>query len=88
LYVALKPSLVIAADIIAYQTGLFSVTVTAFIIESYKQLRPDSGDTIVLLLAQISQQLAALSNGTPISIPSTLSSQTFRPSALQHLLSG
>ena len=69
------------ADYIAYQTGLFSATVASFIIESYKQLQPDSGNTTVLLLAQISQQLAALSNGTSISIPSTLPSQTFRPSA-------
>lgn len=61
-------------------TGLFSATVAAFIIESYKQLQPNSSDTTVLLLAQISQQLAALSNGTSISIPSTLPSQTFRPS--------
>ncbi|KAF8266282.1 hypothetical protein EI94DRAFT_217344 [Lactarius quietus] len=61
-------------------TGLFSATVAAFIIESYKQLQPNSGDTTVLLLAQISQQLAALSNGTSISIPSTLPNQTFRPS--------
>ncbi len=67
--------------IFAYQTGLFSATVAAFIIESYKQLQPNSSDTTILLLAQISQQLAALSNGTPISIPSTLPSQTFRPSA-------
>ena len=64
----------------AFQTGLFSATVAAFIIESYKQLQPDSGDTTVLLLAQISQQLAALSNGTSISIPSTLPNQSFRPS--------
>ncbi|KAI9439503.1 hypothetical protein H4582DRAFT_1797974, partial [Lactarius indigo] len=62
-------------------TGLFSATVAAFIIESYKQLQPNSSDTTVLLLAQISQQLAALSNGTFITIPSTLPSQTFRPSA-------
>ncbi|KAF8266281.1 hypothetical protein EI94DRAFT_217343 [Lactarius quietus] len=61
-------------------TGLFSATVASFIIESYQQLQPDSGDTTVLLLAQISQQLAALSNGTSISIPSTLPNQTFRPS--------
>ncbi|KAJ7162812.1 hypothetical protein C8R46DRAFT_329714, partial [Mycena filopes] len=44
--------------------GLFSASLTAFLIESYKTLVPDSGDTTVLLLAQISQQLAASSNGT------------------------
>lgn len=62
-------------------TGLFSATVAAFIIESYKQLQPDSSETMVLLLAQISQQIAALSNGTSISIPSTLPNQTFRPTS-------
>jgi len=55
--------------------------VAAFIIESYKQLQSDSNDTTVLLLAQISQQLAALSSGTPFSIPSGLPGQPFRPSA-------
>ncbi|KAF7362601.1 hypothetical protein MVEN_00608900 [Mycena venus] len=44
--------------------GLFSASLTAFLIESYKTLIPDSGDTGVLLLAQISQQLAAQANGT------------------------
>ncbi|KAI0054493.1 hypothetical protein BV25DRAFT_1816980, partial [Artomyces pyxidatus] len=51
-------------------TGLFSATVAAFIIESYKSLQPDSGDTTVLLLSQISQQLAAAANGTRLSLPS------------------
>ena len=46
------------------QSGLFSASVTAFIIESYKQLSVDSGETTVALLLQISQQLAAASNGT------------------------
>ncbi|KAI0064224.1 hypothetical protein BV25DRAFT_295778 [Artomyces pyxidatus] len=45
-------------------TGLFSATVAAFIIESYKQLSPDSGDGTVQLLIQLSNQVAALSNGT------------------------
>ncbi|KAJ7132695.1 hypothetical protein C8R46DRAFT_1140574 [Mycena filopes] len=44
--------------------GLFSASLTAFLIESYKTLVPDSGDTTMLLLAQISQQLAASSSGT------------------------
>ncbi|KAI0061274.1 hypothetical protein BV25DRAFT_1769237, partial [Artomyces pyxidatus] len=51
-------------------TGLFSATVAAFIIESYKTLQPDSGDTTVLLLTQISQQLAAAANGTRFPLPS------------------
>ncbi|KAJ6458072.1 hypothetical protein C8R47DRAFT_1227212 [Mycena vitilis] len=49
--------------------GLFSASLTAFLVESYKTLTPDSGDTAVLLLAQISQQLAASANGTTFRIP-------------------
>jgi Family of unknown function (DUF6535) len=63
------------------QTGLFSATVAAFIIESYKQLQSNSSDTTVLLLTQISQQLAALASGTQITIPSGLPGQPFRPTA-------
>ncbi|KAJ7481748.1 hypothetical protein FB451DRAFT_136526 [Mycena latifolia] len=48
--------------------GLFSAILTAFLIESYKTLTQDSGDTTVFLLAQISQQLAASANGTVSSI--------------------
>ncbi|KAJ6480511.1 hypothetical protein C8R47DRAFT_1018861, partial [Mycena vitilis] len=49
--------------------GLFSASLTAFLIESYKTLNPDSGDTTALLLAQISRQLAASANGTSFPIP-------------------
>ncbi|KAJ7278769.1 hypothetical protein C8J57DRAFT_1125556, partial [Mycena rebaudengoi] len=38
--------------------GLFSASLTAFIIESYKKLSPDTGEAAVVLLAQISDQLA------------------------------
>ncbi|KAJ7218996.1 hypothetical protein C8J57DRAFT_1149196, partial [Mycena rebaudengoi] len=38
--------------------GLFSASLTAFIIESYKKLSPDTGEVAVALLAQISDQLA------------------------------
>ncbi|KAJ7017730.1 hypothetical protein C8F04DRAFT_425397 [Mycena alexandri] len=48
--------------------GLFSASLTAFLIESYQTLIPDSGDTTVILLSQISQQLAALSNGTILNL--------------------
>ncbi|KAJ7496602.1 hypothetical protein FB451DRAFT_1018414, partial [Mycena latifolia] len=44
--------------------GLFSASLTAFIIESYKTLTPDSDDTTAALLAQISDQLAASASGT------------------------
>ncbi|TDL27690.1 hypothetical protein BD410DRAFT_680370, partial [Rickenella mellea] len=57
--------------------GLFSASVTAFIIESYKKLLPDSGDTTVALLAQISSQLAAISNGTNVN--ASYLSQSTRP---------
>ncbi|KAJ7434865.1 hypothetical protein FB451DRAFT_1310698 [Mycena latifolia] len=49
--------------------GLFSASLTAFIIESYKTLNPDSGQTTVILLAQISQQLAAAANGSVLEAP-------------------
>ena len=63
------------------QTGLFAVTVAAFIIESYKRLSSDSGVATVLLLNQISQQLSVLSNGTQDSTPSPplYSDSSFRP---------
>ncbi|KAF8208506.1 hypothetical protein K438DRAFT_1483320, partial [Mycena galopus ATCC 62051] len=49
--------------------GLFSASLTAFLIESYRTLIPDSGNASVFLLAQISQQLAASANGTLFPIP-------------------
>ncbi|KAJ7278792.1 hypothetical protein C8J57DRAFT_1027799, partial [Mycena rebaudengoi] len=52
--------------------GLFSASLTAFLIESYKTLSPDSGDTTVLLLSQISLQLAASANGSTFSVPRTV----------------
>ncbi|KAJ7271189.1 hypothetical protein C8J57DRAFT_1508143 [Mycena rebaudengoi] len=44
--------------------GLFSASLTAFLIESYKTLSPDSGDSTVQLLTQISLQLAASANSS------------------------
>ncbi|KAJ7907408.1 hypothetical protein B0H13DRAFT_1477356, partial [Mycena leptocephala] len=49
--------------------GLFSASLTAFLIESYKTLTPDSGNSTIQLLAQISQQLAAAANGSHFLIP-------------------
>ncbi|KAJ7672095.1 hypothetical protein B0H17DRAFT_1141254 [Mycena rosella] len=49
--------------------GLFSASLTAFIIESYKTLTPDSGDTTAVLLAQISNQLAASASGMAFQVP-------------------
>ncbi|KAJ7110570.1 hypothetical protein C8R44DRAFT_545288, partial [Mycena epipterygia] len=51
--------------------GLFSASLTAFLIESYKTLEPDSGDDTVFLLRQILDQLAATANGTTIRVQST-----------------
>ncbi|KAF7314550.1 hypothetical protein MKEN_00928200 [Mycena kentingensis (nom. inval.)] len=44
--------------------GLFSASLTAFIVESYRTLLPDSSDTTVQLLVHISQQLAG--NGSSL----------------------
>ncbi|KAI9438714.1 hypothetical protein H4582DRAFT_1814049, partial [Lactarius indigo] len=52
------------ANGVLVSTGLFSATVAAFIIESYKKLSPDSGNKTAFFLQQISQQLSGLSNGT------------------------
>ncbi|KAJ7617699.1 hypothetical protein DFH06DRAFT_961388, partial [Mycena polygramma] len=46
--------------------GLFSAVLTAFLIESYKTLSPDSEDRTVKLLTQISQQLASGGNQTAL----------------------
>ncbi|KAJ6628285.1 hypothetical protein B0H10DRAFT_1778403 [Mycena sp. CBHHK59/15] len=50
--------------------GLFSASLTAFIIESYKTLRPDQGETTIILLTQISRQLAAGANSSFVEFPS------------------
>ena len=67
-----------------FQAGLFSAIVTAFIIDSYKRLQPDSGDNTVILLTQISHQLAALQNGSlsNISMPSTTSTSFEPPTSM------
>ncbi|KAJ6535704.1 hypothetical protein B0H19DRAFT_903209, partial [Mycena capillaripes] len=49
-------------------TGLFSASLTSFIVESYKTLIPDPGDSTVQLLSQISQQLAAAANGSTFQV--------------------
>ena len=59
------------------QTGVFSATVAAFLVDSYKTLRPDSTDVSSRLLQQITQELAGISNGDRLT-PPTLD-DTFRP---------
>ncbi|KAJ7595296.1 hypothetical protein C8J56DRAFT_883517 [Mycena floridula] len=68
-------------DAILIFAGLFTASVTAMIVESYKLLKPDSGDQTVALLAQISQQLAHMSDSA-IPVPSNLITNTepFHPS--------
>ncbi|KAJ7367217.1 hypothetical protein DFH08DRAFT_1072546 [Mycena albidolilacea] len=44
--------------------GLFSASLTAFLIESYKTLSPDQGAMTIALLAQISRQLDTSSSNT------------------------
>ncbi|KAI9447587.1 hypothetical protein H4582DRAFT_1894842 [Lactarius indigo] len=62
-------------------TGLFSATIAAFIIESYKLLSPDTGDITNTLLAQISVQLVNISNGIPLANVVAQSRQPFKPTA-------
>lgn len=59
------------------QTGVFSATVAAFLIDGYKTLMPDSTDVSSRLLQQITQELAGISNGDRLT-PPTLD-DTFRP---------
>lgn len=66
-------------DAILIFTGLFSASLTAFIIESYKNLKPDPGDTTVHLLKQISNQLSDLSNASSSFPAPSLSPNPFRP---------
>ncbi|KAJ7453765.1 hypothetical protein FB451DRAFT_1280752 [Mycena latifolia] len=49
--------------------GLFSASLTAFLIESYKTLNPDPEKTTIFLLTQISHQLAAAANGSTFELP-------------------
>ncbi|KAF7341626.1 hypothetical protein MSAN_02060000 [Mycena sanguinolenta] len=60
------------------QSGLFSASLTAFLIESYKVLQPDSGDLTVAGIAQLSRQLAAIASNTTFVLPP---SPTFSPTA-------
>lgn len=70
------PETLSVTKLFVIQAGLFSASITAFIIESYKKLQPDSGAMTVTLLTQISQQLAATANSSPINVlPSTNSFQ-------------
>jgi hypothetical protein len=55
---------------------VFSATVAAFLIESYKNLKPDPTDVSSALLQQITQELAGISNGDRLTPPSL---DSFKP---------
>ncbi|KAF7979152.1 hypothetical protein HWV62_43401 [Athelia sp. TMB] len=64
-------------DAILIFSGLFSAVIAAFIIESYQNLQQDPADVTILLLAQISMQLAAnASASVPALSPAAI---PFRP---------
>ncbi|KAI0258379.1 hypothetical protein BC834DRAFT_911664 [Gloeopeniophorella convolvens] len=69
------------ADGVLIFTGLFSATVATFVVESYRSLQQDSGETTVSLLLQISQQIAAGGNGTAV-LPATIPAFHPKPSAV------
>ncbi|EIN03708.1 hypothetical protein PUNSTDRAFT_77636, partial [Punctularia strigosozonata HHB-11173 SS5] len=56
--------------------GLFSAVLTAFIVDIYKELQPNSGALSAQLLADISQQLHSISQGHA-SLPSAALAQSF-----------
>ena len=60
------------------KAGLFSAVVTAFIIESYKGLKQDSGDVTNDLLLRILAQLEGSTNGS--ATPQSLALPVFTPS--------
>lgn len=59
------------------KASLFSAIVAGFLIESYATLSPDTGTQTVVLLGQISQQLADFENGA---YPKPPANQPFSPS--------
>ncbi|KAJ6494307.1 hypothetical protein C8R45DRAFT_1212352 [Mycena sanguinolenta] len=50
-------------------SGLFSASLTAFLIESYKALQADSGDLTAAGIALLSHQLAAIASNTTFVLP-------------------
>ncbi|KAJ7189193.1 hypothetical protein C8R46DRAFT_1056788 [Mycena filopes] len=65
--------------------GLFSASLTAFLIESYKTLTPDSGEETIRLLTQISRQLSTGPNNTDTPTPMAIS---FTPSTASIICNG
>ncbi|KAI0035581.1 hypothetical protein K488DRAFT_82898 [Vararia minispora EC-137] len=54
------------ANGITFFASLFSAVLASFVLDSYKHLQPDSGDTTVTALTQISQQLAGINSSQTI----------------------
>lgn len=63
-------------DGILIYTGVFAATVAAFVIESYKSLKPDPTDVSSRLLQQVTQELVGISNGDRLTPPSL---DSFKP---------
>jgi hypothetical protein len=64
------------------QAGLFSAVLTAFLIESYQKLHPDSGDETVALLTQLLQlqlQATGASNNSFVPPPPDSPATPFQP---------
>lgn len=56
-------------DGILIYTGVFSATVAAFLIESYKYLKPDPSEVSSRLLQQVTRELVGISNGSSLTLP-------------------
>ncbi|KAF5361418.1 hypothetical protein D9758_006212 [Tetrapyrgos nigripes] len=67
-------------------SALYSASLTAFIIESYKNLQDNPADNVVALLAQISQQLSAVANGTTLSVQGSPAFEPSPPSLICNVL--
>ncbi|KAF7367985.1 hypothetical protein MSAN_00864200 [Mycena sanguinolenta] len=59
-------------DALLIFAGLFSASLTAFLIESYKTLSPDQGAIAISILAQISSQLHGGSNVSAVDVTSLM----------------
>ncbi|KAF8224662.1 hypothetical protein L208DRAFT_472877 [Tricholoma matsutake] len=66
-------------DSILIFAGLFSASLTGFIIESYKTLIPNNNNMTVVLLDRVAQHLAAMSSNVSISAPAAATIVTQDP---------
>ncbi|KAJ3515993.1 hypothetical protein NLJ89_g1414 [Agrocybe chaxingu] len=61
------------------KAGLFSAVVTAFLVESYKNLQPDPTEATVILLARIAERLDNPLNGSTTSLDPSSNPFSFTP---------